>query len=213
MELVKESRAQEKTDRRYLTGICGEANVRTPLGARRVEMLSPGDMVLTRNSGLQPVRLIWTWTATAEEIDAQPELAPIRFRPRAIGPMMPQRDLRIACGHRILVPGYRIEGVADHQNCLMRVDGFAAASDGAFADRSDTPITFYNVVFDQHEIITAEGLPIETFRPSPKSMDLMDVAARETLKGLFPELARRRCAYPGLPHPVAKPRAYRNDLS
>lgn len=208
MGYVASVTAQDKTNRRYLTGICGEATVRTPLGGRRVEMLHPGDMVVTRNNGLQAVRMIWTWTVTAAEMQAHPELAPIRLKTRAVGPMMPARDLRIASGHRVLIPGYRIAGTEDQQSCLMRVDGVALASDAAFADRTAADVTYYNVVFDQHEVITAEGLPIETFRPSPKTLNHLDISAQETLKDLFPALARRRCAYPGLKHPVARPSAY-----
>lgn len=208
MGYVASITARDKTDRRYLTGICGEANMRTPLGARRVEMLHPGDMVVTRNNGLQPVRMIWKWTVTAAEMREHPELAPIRLKTRAVGPMMPNRDLRIASGHRVLIPSYKIAGSEDAQPCLMRVDGLAAASDAAFVDRPTEDVTYYNVVFDQHEVITADGLPIETFRPSPKALNLLDLTAQQTLKHLFPELCRRRCAYPSLSHPVARASAY-----
>ncbi|MEL7256977.1 MAG: Hint domain-containing protein [Pseudomonadota bacterium] len=208
MGYVASITARTKTNRRYLTGICGEANVRTPLGGRRIEMLNPGDMVVTRNNGLQPVRMIWSWTVTADEMRAHPELAPIRLKTRAIGPMMPGRDLRMASGHRVLIPGYRIAGSEDSQGCLMRVDGVAHNSDKAFAERTAEEVTYYNVVFDQHEVITAEGLPVESFLPSPKALNLLDVSAQQTLKELFPELSRRRCAYPGLSVPVARASAY-----
>lgn len=210
---AQEKTGRDKMDRRYLTGICGEANVRTPLGGRRIELLNVGDMVVTRHNGLQPVRLIWSWTVTAAEMREHPELAPIRLKPRAVGPMMPSRDLRIASGHRVLIPGYKISGAEDQHPCLMRVDGIAVTSDTAFVDRSAESVTYYNIVFDQHEVITADGLPVETFRPSPKAMHLLDVSARETLKGLFPELSRRRCAYPGLEHPVARAKDYRPEVA
>ena len=202
-----------KTDRRYLTGLCGDANVRTPLGARHVDILHPGDMVVTRDNGLQPVRMIWTRTVTAAEMRDRPELAPIRLKPRAVGPMMPARDLRIASGHRALIPGYRISGVADEQPCLMRVGALAMASDEAFVDTSADSVTYYNLVFDSHQVFCAEGLPVESFRPSPKAMAAMDVAAREELLELFPNMSPKRCQYPGLPHPTAQGRAYRPDCA
>ena len=213
MGFVDSIAVSERADRRFLTGICGEANVRTPLGGRRVEMLNPGDMVVTRHNGLQPVRMIWTWTVTAADMRKHPELAPIRLKPRAIGPMMPNRDLCIASGHRVLIPGYRIAGAEDQPACLMRVDGVALASDAAYSDFSVDEVTYYNLVFDQHEVVTAQGVPIETFRPSPKAINLLDLAAQQRLKDLFPELSRRRCAYPGLPHPVAKASAYLKQIA
>ena len=202
-----------KTDRRYLTGLCGDTNVRTPLGARHVDILHPGDMVVTRHNGLQPVRMIWSWTVTAAEMRERPELAPIRLKPRAIGPMMPQRDLRIAYGHRALIPGYRISGVSDEQPCLMRVGALAMASDEAYTDMSAESVTYYNLVFDNQEVFCAEGLPVESFRPSPKAIASMDVAAREELMELFPHISPKRCAYPGLKHPTAQGRAYRPECA
>lgn len=208
MGFARTSPSEQKTDRRYLTGICGEANIRTPLGPRRIEMLHPGDMVVTRNNGLQPVRMVWTRTVTAAEMRATPELAPIRLKPRAIGPMMPSRDLRIACGHRALVPGYRISGAEDDQSYLMRVGAMAMSSDAAFRDRSADQVTYYNLVFDSHQVFCAEGLPIESFLPSPKAISLLDLQARAAIVELFPTLARKRCAYPSVSHPVAQPKAY-----
>lgn len=200
-----------RTERRYLTGLCGEANVRTPLGARHVEILHPGDMVVTRNNGLQPIRMIWSRTVTAAEMRERPELAPIRLKPRAVGPMMPTRDLRIASSHRALIPGYRISGVADDQSCLMRVSALASVSDQAFADTTGESVTFYNLVFDNHQVFCAEGLPVESFRPSPKAIAEMDVAAREELFEIFPNMSSTRCDYPGLRHPTAKAKSYRAD--
>ena len=202
-----------KADRRFLTGLCGETNVRTPWGARRIEMLHPGDMVVTRDNALQPVRMIWSRTVSAAEMCDHPELAPIRLRPRAIGPMMPARDLRIASGHRALIPGYRISGVANDQPCLMRVDGLASASDEAFVDMGAESVTYYNLVFDSHQVFCAEGLPVESFRPSPKAMTGLDVTSREELLEIFPHLGRKRCPYPGLSHPTANARAYVADCA
>ncbi len=213
MGFVAELPTATRTDKRYLTGLCGEANVRTPLGARHVEILHPGDMVVTRDNGLQPVRMSWRRTVNAAEMRERPDLAPIRLKPRAVGPMMPMRDLRIACGHRALIPGYRISGVADVQSCLMRVGALAEVSDDAFVDMGEETVTYYNLIFDNQEVFCAEGLPVESFRPSPKSIAEMDVAARDELMEIFPHISPKRCAYPGLPHPTAQARAYRPDCA
>ena len=67
-------------------GLCAGANLRTPCGSRRIENLRKGDLIVTRDNGLQPVRLVWRRTVTAAEITADPSLAPVRLKPRAIGP-------------------------------------------------------------------------------------------------------------------------------
>ncbi len=199
--------APPSTGLRYLTGLCGEANLRTPLGPRRIEMLHPGDMVVTRDNGLQPVRLIWCRTVTAAQMHDDPSLAPIRVAPRAVGPMMPSRDLRLAAGHRALIPGYRISGVADDQPCLMRLKGLAMVSEAICVAQGAEAVTYYNLVFDRHEVICAEGLPVESFRPTPGALSQMDVTTRDALLALFPDLGRC-CPYPALSHARARSRAY-----
>ncbi len=97
-----------------------ETNVRTPCGPRRVENLRPGDLIVTRRDGLQPLRMIWKRTIAASEIAADPSLAPVAMKPRAVGPMMPQTELRLAGSHKLLVPGYRLEGLEDTDACLVR---------------------------------------------------------------------------------------------
>ena len=101
------------------TGIVAGANLRTPIGARHVEFFRPGDLVVTRDNGLQPVRMIWTKTVSAAEMAADPSLAPITLAPRAIGPMMPQTRVSVGAAHRLLVPGWRLDDVEDTENCLV----------------------------------------------------------------------------------------------
>ncbi len=181
-----------------LLGLAGSANVRTPCGARRIENLRPGDLIVTRDNGLQPVRMVWTRSLTAAEIAADPSLAPVRLKPRAIGPMMPQRDLLVAARHRILVPGYRLADMPDTCSCLIAARDIAEASDAAFFDRGITEMTFYNVVFADHQVFAANGLPVESYLPSPKAVGELDEDLSRDIAALFeagPEAA------PGYPAP------------
>ncbi len=108
MTVVAKFSKDDAMSKTGLTGLCAGANLRTHCGGRRVEFLREGDLVVTRDNGLQPVRMIWTRTVTAAEIAADPSLAPIVLRPRAIGPMMPQRTLSVGSAHLLLIPVWRI---------------------------------------------------------------------------------------------------------
>jgi hypothetical protein len=66
---------------------------------------------------------------------ADPSLAPVCLRPRAIGPMMPQRDLLVAGDHRLLIPGYRLADQPDTAAALIPAREIAGTSDTAFVDR------------------------------------------------------------------------------
>ena len=177
-------------------GLAGDANVRTPCGARRVENVRPGDLIVTRDNGLQPVRMVWTRTVTAAEIAADPSLAPVRLKPRAIGPMMPQRDLLVAAAHRVLVPGYRLADMPDTRSCLIAARDIAEASDSAYTDRSVVDMTFYNIVFDDHQAFAANGLPVESYLPSPATVDALDEAVSRDIAELFTKAPDDRPGYP-----------------
>ena len=183
-------------------GLAAGANVRTPCGPRRVENLRRGDLIVTRRDGLQPVRMIWTRTVTDAEMAADPSLAPIVLRPRAIGPMMPQMDVRIAAAHRILVPGYRLEGNSDTEPALVQARDIVGSSDASYIDRAAAEVTFYNLVFDSHQVFTANGLPVESFMPSQTSLFGLTEDVRNQLLNAVPVLRDGEEAYPGPEYPV-----------
>lgn len=183
-------------------GLSTGTNVRTPCGPRRVENLRPGDLVVTRKDGLQPLRMIWKRTIAASEVAADPSLAPIVISPRAIGPMMPQTELRVASSHGILVPGYRIEGAKDTDVCMIRARDFAMQSDEARIDKTNREAIFYNLVFDDHQVFAANGLPVESFLPTPMSVTTLNDHDLEELDRILPGAMMGEANFPREAHPV-----------
>ncbi|MEL6167381.1 MAG: Hint domain-containing protein [Pseudomonadota bacterium] len=181
-------------------GLVGSGNVRTPCGPRRVENIRKGDLIVTRDNGLQPVRMVWSRTLTAAELSADPGLAPIRFRPRALGPMMPQQDLVVGPDHRVFVPGYRLADMPDTTSRLIAARAIADGSDAAFADRSDGETAFYNIVFDQHQVFCVNGLPVESYLPSIHALRALDQTISGDLAKIFPDLGTSKRAYPVSPY-------------
>lgn len=177
-------------------GLCAGANVRTPCGPRRVEFVRKGDLIVTRDNGLQPVRLIWTQTVKAAEMAADPSLAPVILKPRAIGPMMPQRELAVGRAHRLLIPGWRLEDEEDSTSCLVPARDVAGINDNAFVDRPETDITYYNIVFDEPQVFCANGLPIESFSPDNETIDETPESVLQQLREVFPSRAPRFTDYP-----------------
>jgi hypothetical protein len=184
-------------------GLAGSTNVRTPCGARHVANLRPGDLVVTRDRGLQPVRLVWSRTVTEADLAADPSLAPVCLRPRAIGPMMPQRDLIVGGDHRLLIPGYRLADRPDTAAALIPAREIAGTSDAAFLDRARGETTFYNIVFDAHEVFAANGLPVESFHITDESLGVVPATVRARIGDVFPELAGMAEVHPPLGYPVA----------
>ena len=173
-------------------GLAGDTNVRTPCGPRRVENLRPGDLIVTRKDGLQPVRMIWKRTISATEVAADPSLAPVIIKPRAVGPMMPQSTLRLAAAHGMLLPGYRVDGLKDTDVCMVRARDFAQMSEDAMIDRRVSTAEFYNLVFDNHQLFAANGLMVESFLPTPVSVSVLADEDRERLEEIAPGAADGR---------------------
>lgn len=190
---IEDAAAISKT---FQGGLVEGANVRTPCGPRRVELVRPGDLIVTRDTGLQPVRMVWSREVTTAEMALNPDLAPIRFQPRAIGPMMPQHHLSVAPDHRILVPGYRILGQENSNSCLVAARDLADASDAAYVDRSCAVARYFTFVFDSHQMFCVNGLPVESFLPTAAAVAGLNASMREDLVRRFPQLKREPNSYP-----------------
>ena len=182
-------------------GLAPETNVRTPCGPRRVENLRPGDLIVTRRDGLQPLRMIWKRTIAASEIAADPSLAPVAMKPRAVGPMMPQTELRLAGSHKLLVPGYRLEGLEDTDACLVRARALVNTTDDVWVDRTNRDITYFNLVLTAIRFLRPTAF-VESFLPSPTSVCSLEDAVREELGRVLPDLGADGTDYPVPMYPV-----------
>lgn len=187
----------------FTGGLVEGANVRTPCGPRRIELVRPGDMIVTRNNGLQPVRMIWKRMVTQDYMRQNPDAAPIRLKPRAIGPMMPQRDLLVAGDHRLLIPGYRVVGMPDEKGLLVEAREIAGTGDGIYVDRSMESVTYFQMVFDSHQVLTANGLPVESFLPNAPAIAQLCASNRDALVARFPQLKKEPTAYPPAEYRIA----------
>ena len=194
------------TDLAPLTGVCGTALLRTPAGQRRAENVNAGDLIVTRDHGLQPVKFIWKSTLT-DRIRSNAECAAIRIAPRAVGPMMPSHALCLAPDQQVLVPSYLLADVTGAGG-LLKARAIAGHSDDVWADRTMDDATFYDFGFDQHEIICVSGLPLASFRPDAARIGGLDPDMRDSLIRRYPQLREKRDPFPVCPFEEAGPDAY-----
>ncbi|WP_114964729.1 Hint domain-containing protein [Alkalilacustris brevis] len=154
----------------------------TPEGEVPVESLKAGDLVMTRDHGAQPIR--WVGSAT---VPASETMAPVRIRAGALGEGLPSRDLRVSPQHRLLVSGPMLELTMGLDEALVPAKHLI--NDSTISrDRSERQVTYYHLLFDQHEIITSDGMPTESFHPGKWGVGVMEESARQELLRLFPEL-------------------------
>ncbi|MGO8858414.1 MAG: Hint domain-containing protein [Steroidobacteraceae bacterium] len=126
-------------------------HIATPGGSVNVEDLAIGDLVLTAEGKLAPIK--WVGRQTVSTIFANPNRAlPIRIRAGAIDEAVPVRDLLVSPCHAIFVDGVLVQaGALVNGNTIVR--------------ETDVPTIFvyYHIELDDHSLILAEGVPAETF--------------------------------------------------
>ena len=116
-----------------------------------VEDLAAGDLVMTLDGCVSPVR--WIGRRTVSSLFADPlRVAPIRIKAGALEENVPSRDLRLSPDHALFIDGLLIQaGALVNQTSIVR--------------ETDVPATFtyYHVELDEHSLILVENAPAETF--------------------------------------------------
>lgn len=162
--------------------------IETAEGPRPVESLRPGDLLLTRDNGYQPVHWTGARALTAADLRADPTLQPVHIAAGALGPGLPERDLTVSPQHRMLLAGARAElmfGDLEVLAAALHLVGRPGIARGKPA-----PVTYIHIMCARHEIILAEGAWTESFQPGARTLSGMGAAQRAELFKLFPELAR-----------------------
>ena len=151
----------------------------TPRGPRAIESLRPGDVVLTRDNGPQVVR--WTGARTVPGVG---DFAPIQLSGAAIPDAT--APLLVSPQHRLLFSGYDAELLFGEREVLVAAKHLI---DGRDVRAMPCPaVTYIHVMFDRHEIITANGIHTESFYAADQSLEALGDASRDELFQLFPEL-------------------------
>lgn len=136
-----------------------------------VEDLRPGDMVLTRDDGPRPVR--WIGHSTARAVG---DFAPVRI---TAGALHNENDLLVSPDHRLFIYQRSDALGAGRHEVLVRarhlVNGDTVRREtGGFVD-------YYQILFDAHQIIYAEGIAAETLLVDPRTRAALPAELEEKL--------------------------------
>ncbi len=148
-------------------------------GQTPVENLQVGDRVLTLDSGFQTVR--WIGQRTVPGVG---KMAPVRIVQGTLGT---QQDLLVSPQHRMLVSGWQAELISGESEVLVPAKHLV--NDLSIVREQVDEVTYVHVLFDQHEVIWANGSPSESFHPAQVGLGLLEDDTRQELFELFPELA------------------------
>lgn len=138
-----------------------ETQVITARGARAAGALVPGDRVLTRDNGFQP--LIWTGRSRQP---VRPDTRPVRIAAGTFGPGLPERDLCVSASHRVIVPKMRPGG----EETLVPAGALVGRDGVRFARMRDAAVEYVHLQCARHEILFAHGMGAETLLPGDQSL-------------------------------------------
>lgn len=143
--------------------------IETATGPVPVEDLKPGDLVLTRDHGAQPLR--WTGRALRR---AQAADAPVHFSAGALGP---HQALELSPCHRVMLQDQWAEVLFGVSEVLVKARDLVNGH--SISRREDArPVTYVHLLFDQHEIICGNGLDSESYHPGQETMNSFDAETR-----------------------------------
>ncbi|WP_114966761.1 Hint domain-containing protein [Alkalilacustris brevis] len=147
-----------------------------------IENLSPGDRVLTRDHGAQPVR--WVGRAT---LRAAGSFAPVVITAGAMGNA---GDLIVSQHHRMFLYQRRRSDLLETSELLVQAKHLVDGSriflrEGGYVD-------YFSLVFDRHEIIYAEGIPAESLLVNAATVAHLPEALAREVTARFPQLSQNQ---------------------
>ena len=125
--------------------------ITTPNGEHPIETLEVGDEVVTK-SGVQKIKFVSRSSGTIFHLMDLGKL-PICIKAGCFGAACPSKDLWLSPSHAVLVMGKLVEA--------------SALLNGSTITQPEDPgsliITYYNIEFENHEIIQSNGLEVESY--------------------------------------------------
>ena len=147
-------------------------------GRRLIEDLRSGDLIHTRDNGLQPLNWIGSCT-----VDAIGKNAPIEFERGVLGN---SQNLLVSPNHRMLIVAASADLYFGDNEVLIPAKHLLG-SDGV-NQRRGGKVTYFHMLFDRHEIVMANTAPSESFFPGENGMNALPEDSKDEVLRLFPEL-------------------------
>ena len=135
-----------------VTGLMAGAVIMTLEGEMPVQYLSPGDRVVTRDTGMAVVRAVRPRRLTGDAVS---------IMAGSLGHTRPDRDVLVPAGQKILIRDWRAEAIYGGKKAMVPA---ARLVDGEFVTlRRNIDMTVYEIEFDREHVIYVDGLEVASF--------------------------------------------------
>lgn len=145
-----------------------------------IETLAPGDMILTRDHGPQPLRL-----AGRATLRAHGAFAPVVITAGTLGN---SGDLIVSQHHRMFL--YQRKRIAGLPTSELLVQAKHLVDEENVYIREGGMVDWFSLVFDRHEIIYAEGIPAESLMVNDATVSRLPPEISAEVQARFPGLAQ-----------------------
>lgn len=157
----------------------------TPSGARPVEALKAGDVVLTRDSGPKVLR----WVGQRVIFALNPEhraFQPVRLRQNCFGAGVPERDVLVSPNHRILVNDPIVELISGQKEMFCAAQ-FLINGQTILRESVDK-ISYHHLLLDKHEVLFTSGCQSESFYPGEIGLNSLEEGTRDEVLAVLAEV-------------------------
>ena len=153
----------------------------TARGEVAIEHLTLGDRVQTMDNGLQPIR--WIGRSRLEEADLKgaPGIKPICMPSGFNG--LHSRTF-VSPQHGMYLDGDQTGTVS----CLARAKHLAELPGPARTANGKKCVTYFHMLFDEHQIVFGNGAAFESFYPGPYALSIFSAEIIVELSSLIPGL-------------------------
>ncbi len=133
-------------------GLLAHSNIMTALGERCVDMLEPGDRIVTRDQGM----------VVLDDLRAREVEVPlVKIAARSLGHNRPEDDTVMPAGQRILIRDWRAQAMFGSKVALVPAERLV---DGEFVTlEPKATITVHDLLFDDPHILYVDGLEVASY--------------------------------------------------
>ena len=129
-------------------------NIQTTTGQRKIEDLAIGDLLPTVFGGIRPIQWIGRYPIKKSN-PAKPwvkDALPVRIARSAVAPGVPHSTLYVTAAHALFIDGLLVPaGILINDTTIKRYEA-----------REYPELEFFHIKLESHDVIYAEGAPVET---------------------------------------------------
>ncbi|WP_405402567.1 Hint domain-containing protein [Paracoccus sp. Ld10] len=163
-------------------------SIATEDGPCLIEDLRVGSRVET-DRGIQSICWIGSRVYNSDDLIKNPKLRPICISKDSMGQGLPKRNLHVSRQHRMLISSKLSERMFGCHEALIPAIKLTDIP-GIYVDEEVNEVVYFHILFENHEIIYAEGCPSESLYTGKEALKTLDDEALDEILEIFPEISQ-----------------------